>query len=257
MWSHVSETEVTTAPRPLLLADGRPAVPGVVAGPRHQAPEPRFVRGGAAGGAGAAGAPAARRWTAARWCGSRRCRPGSPTPGSRSRRSWGRAGRSRPGAERERRSQRRLLELCRRRRGGRDRRDRPRLRRRHDGRASAWPGAGAARCAPRGSRSTPTRTRRTRPWSPRLGDATGLIVLDQITSPTARLMPVERDRRGGRGGAASPCSSTRAHVPGLIEAPLAGVTCDFWVGNLHKWAARRAAPRRWSPAARCARTCTR
>jgi isopenicillin-N epimerase len=26
-----------------------------------------------------------------------------------------------------------------------------------------------------------------------------------------------------------------AHAPGLLAAPLTGVTCDFWVGNLHKW----------------------
>ncbi len=67
-----------------------------------------------------------------------------------------------------------------------------------------------------------------------LSDATGLIVLDHITSATARRMPVDRvgaeaQRRG------IPLLVDGAHAPGLIAAPLSGVTCDFWVGNLHKW----------------------
>ncbi len=67
-----------------------------------------------------------------------------------------------------------------------------------------------------------------------LGEATDLVVLDHITSATARRMPVERigaeARRRG-----IPLLVDGAHVPGLIAAPLDGVTCDFWVGNLHKW----------------------
>nr|WP_241266403.1 aminotransferase class V-fold PLP-dependent enzyme [Streptomyces scabichelini] len=67
-----------------------------------------------------------------------------------------------------------------------------------------------------------------------LGEATDLVVLDHITSATARRMPVERigaeARRRG-----IPLLVDGAHAPGLIAAPLAGVTCDFWVGNLHKW----------------------
>jgi isopenicillin-N epimerase len=67
-----------------------------------------------------------------------------------------------------------------------------------------------------------------------MGEATDLIVIDHITSATARRMPVERigaeARRRG-----IPLLVDGAHVPGLIAAPLDGVTCDFWVGNLHKW----------------------
>ncbi len=67
-----------------------------------------------------------------------------------------------------------------------------------------------------------------------LGEATDLVVLDHITSATARRMPVERigaeARRRG-----IPLLVDGAHAPGLIAAPLDGVTCDFWVGNLHKW----------------------
>jgi isopenicillin-N epimerase len=68
-----------------------------------------------------------------------------------------------------------------------------------------------------------------------VGDATDLIVVDQITSATARRMPVARigaeARRRG-----IPLLVDGAHAPGIVEAPLAGLDCDFWVGNLHKWA---------------------
>ncbi|MEU9955289.1 aminotransferase class V-fold PLP-dependent enzyme [Streptomyces sp. NPDC050982] len=65
-------------------------------------------------------------------------------------------------------------------------------------------------------------------------DATDLIVVDQITSATARRMPVERiGAEAARRGI--PLLVDGAHAPGLIEAPLDGLTCDFWVGNLHKW----------------------
>ncbi|MFE2630325.1 aminotransferase class V-fold PLP-dependent enzyme [Streptomyces sp. NPDC059374] len=65
-------------------------------------------------------------------------------------------------------------------------------------------------------------------------DATQLVVVDQITSATARLLPVERigaeARRRG-----IPVLVDGAHAPGLLDAPLAGATYDFWTGNLHKW----------------------
>jgi isopenicillin-N epimerase len=67
-----------------------------------------------------------------------------------------------------------------------------------------------------------------------LSAATGLIVLDHITSTTARWMPVERigaeaQYRG------IPILVDGAHVPGLVEDPLSGLECDFWIGNLHKF----------------------
>ncbi|BFO22685.1 aminotransferase class V-fold PLP-dependent enzyme [Streptomyces sp. KM77-8] len=67
-----------------------------------------------------------------------------------------------------------------------------------------------------------------------VGADTGLVVLDQITSATARRLPVERigaelRRRG------IPLLVDGAHAPGLIAAPLEGLDCDFWTGNLHKW----------------------
>ncbi|MEU6350425.1 aminotransferase class V-fold PLP-dependent enzyme [Streptomyces sp. NPDC047072] len=67
-----------------------------------------------------------------------------------------------------------------------------------------------------------------------LADATDLVVVDQITSATARRLPVERigaeARRRG-----IPVLVDGAHSPGLLEAPLADATYDFWTGNLHKW----------------------
>ncbi|MEV7320681.1 aminotransferase class V-fold PLP-dependent enzyme [Streptomyces sp. NPDC093970] len=67
-----------------------------------------------------------------------------------------------------------------------------------------------------------------------IGAATDLVVVDQITSATARRLPVGRigaeARRQG-----VPMLVDGAHAPGLIEAPLDGATYDFWTGNLHKW----------------------
>ncbi|MEV7391639.1 aminotransferase class V-fold PLP-dependent enzyme [Streptomyces sp. NPDC091215] len=67
-----------------------------------------------------------------------------------------------------------------------------------------------------------------------MGEATDLVVADQITSATARRLPVERigaeARRRG-----VPMLVDGAHAPGLLAAPLADETYDFWTGNLHKW----------------------
>ncbi|EGX55551.1 selenocysteine lyase / isopenicillin N epimerase [Streptomyces zinciresistens K42] len=66
------------------------------------------------------------------------------------------------------------------------------------------------------------------------GDATQLVVVDQITSATARRLPVERiGAEAARRGIATLVDG--AHAPGLLEAPLAGATYDAWTGNLHKW----------------------
>ncbi|WGD37218.1 aminotransferase class V-fold PLP-dependent enzyme [Lysinibacter sp. HNR] len=64
---------------------------------------------------------------------------------------------------------------------------------------------------------------------------TELIVLDQITSATARFMPVREVSRIAR-ERGIPLLVDAAHVPGLVADPLDGLDCDFWVGNLHKFA---------------------
>ncbi len=67
-----------------------------------------------------------------------------------------------------------------------------------------------------------------------LGDRTRLVVVDHITSPTARLLPVARISAAAR-RRGIPVLVDGAHVPGLIDDPLADLECDFWIGNLHKF----------------------
>lgn len=66
-------------------------------------------------------------------------------------------------------------------------------------------------------------------------DATRLIVVDHITSPTARLLPVREVAASARARGIITLVDA-AHVPGLYETPLDGLECDVWVGNLHKFA---------------------
>ncbi|WP_350351098.1 aminotransferase class V-fold PLP-dependent enzyme [Microbacterium sp. A8/3-1] len=63
---------------------------------------------------------------------------------------------------------------------------------------------------------------------------TKLIVVDQITSPTARLLPTRRiaalaAERGVR------TLVDGAHAPGLVADAAAIAGGDWWFGNLHKW----------------------
>jgi isopenicillin-N epimerase len=64
--------------------------------------------------------------------------------------------------------------------------------------------------------------------------STALVVLDQITSPTARFLPVaEVSTYAREHGILSLIDG--AHSPGLMAAPVV-TEADFWVGNLHKFA---------------------
>lgn len=67
-----------------------------------------------------------------------------------------------------------------------------------------------------------------------LTDTVRLVVVDQITSPTARLLPTARitelaHERGAR------VLVDGAHAPGLIDDAAAAAGADWWFGNLHKW----------------------
>jgi isopenicillin-N epimerase len=61
---------------------------------------------------------------------------------------------------------------------------------------------------------------------------TRLVVLDLVTSPTARVFPVAAVHAALRGSGVA-LFVDAAHGPGLATDPAPG---DFWVGNLHKWA---------------------
>ncbi|WP_091227563.1 aminotransferase class V-fold PLP-dependent enzyme [Microbacterium sp. 3J1] len=63
---------------------------------------------------------------------------------------------------------------------------------------------------------------------------TRLIVVDQITSPTARLLPTRRiaDLATAQGVRTL---VDGAHAPGLVADAAAVAGGDWWFGNLHKW----------------------
>jgi isopenicillin-N epimerase len=63
---------------------------------------------------------------------------------------------------------------------------------------------------------------------------TRLIVVDQITSPTARRFPTaEIASDAAEHGVRTLVDG--AHAPGLIEDPASVAGGDWWFGNLHKW----------------------
>jgi isopenicillin-N epimerase len=66
-------------------------------------------------------------------------------------------------------------------------------------------------------------------------DRTELVVVDHITSPTARRMPVAAICAGARERGVTTLVDG-AHAPLLLEDPVTEADADFWVGNLHKYA---------------------
>lgn len=64
---------------------------------------------------------------------------------------------------------------------------------------------------------------------------TRLLVIDHVTSATARLMPVGDIVAGARERDV-PVFVDGAHAPGMLPVAVDAIGADFWVGNLHKWA---------------------
>ena len=65
-------------------------------------------------------------------------------------------------------------------------------------------------------------------------DRTRLAIIDQVTSPTARRMPLVSllpalQERG------TAVFVDGAHAPGMLAVELDRLGADFWAGNLHKW----------------------
>ncbi|MET8120770.1 aminotransferase class V-fold PLP-dependent enzyme [Micromonospora sp. NPDC005189] len=64
---------------------------------------------------------------------------------------------------------------------------------------------------------------------------TRLLVVDQLTSATAKLFPTAAIVGVAREHGV-PVLVDAAHAPGMLPTPVASIGADFWVGNLHKWA---------------------
>ena len=64
---------------------------------------------------------------------------------------------------------------------------------------------------------------------------TKLLIVDQLTSPTARVLPVRAIAAAAR-AFDIPVFVDAAHVPGMLPVRVDQLGADFWVGNLHKWA---------------------
>jgi isopenicillin-N epimerase len=64
---------------------------------------------------------------------------------------------------------------------------------------------------------------------------TKLLIVDQLTSATAKALPVRAITAAARDHDI-PVLVDAAHVPGMLPVDVAAIGADFWVGNLHKWA---------------------
>ncbi|GGO30899.1 aminotransferase class V-fold PLP-dependent enzyme [Micromonospora parathelypteridis] len=64
---------------------------------------------------------------------------------------------------------------------------------------------------------------------------TRLLVVDQLTSATAKLFPTAAIVGVAREHGV-PVLVDAAHAPGMLGTTVSSIGADFWVGNLHKWA---------------------
>jgi isopenicillin-N epimerase len=64
---------------------------------------------------------------------------------------------------------------------------------------------------------------------------TGLLIVDQLASATAQVLPVRQIAAAAREHDI-PVLVDGAHAPGMLPVNVAAIGADFWVGNLHKWA---------------------
>jgi isopenicillin-N epimerase len=64
---------------------------------------------------------------------------------------------------------------------------------------------------------------------------TKLLIVDQVTSATARALPVTAIVAAAREHDI-PVLVDAAHAPGMLPVSVDAIGADFWVGNLHKWA---------------------
>jgi isopenicillin-N epimerase len=66
-------------------------------------------------------------------------------------------------------------------------------------------------------------------------ERTRLLIVDHVTSPTTRLLPVAALVAAAR-EAGVPVLVDAAHAPGMLPVRVAALDADFWIGNLYKWA---------------------